>query len=70
MDRKELKKKLGSVLSTPEGSEILRYLRDAYMLTSSKGETVEETYWNLSRKELVIELIRLVDNKKDVTVLN
>jgi hypothetical protein len=66
VDYKELRQLLHTIVNTESGKRLLAYLKDSYLLSSSVKSTVEETYYELGRKELIQELIQLLDIKEDL----
>lgn len=66
VEYKELKATLKTVVQTESGKRLLAYLKNQYLLSSCKKDTVENTYYELGRRELVQELISLLDNPMDL----
>jgi len=66
VEYKELKATLKTVVQTESGKRLLAYLKNQYLLSSCKKGTVENTYYELGRRELVQELISLLDNPMDL----
>jgi hypothetical protein len=66
VEYKELKATLKTVVQTESGKKLLAYLKSQYLLSSCKKGTVEDTYYELGRRELVQELISLLDNPMDL----
>jgi hypothetical protein len=51
------------VLTTPSGKELLQIMHDEFDMADLRGDTVEETYYNLGRRDAVIYLEQLRDAK-------
>jgi hypothetical protein len=66
VEYKELKATLKTVVQTESGKRLLAHLKNQYLLSSCKRSTVEDTYYELGRRELVQELISLLENPMDL----
>ena len=59
-----LKRKAGVVraaLTTDGGKELLQIMHDEFDMADLRGDTVEETYYNLGRRDAVVYLEQLRD---------
>ena len=53
------------VLTTPSGKELLQIMHDEFDMADLRGDSVEETYYNLGRRDAVIYLEQLRDAELD-----
>lgn len=56
--KKDMLGALQGVLSTENGKKLLKYLKEEYVDVPVISKTVEETYYNLGKKELIEGLLR------------
>ena len=49
------------VLTTHAGKELLQIMHDEFDMADLRGDTVEETYYNLGRRDAVVYLEQLRD---------
>ena len=60
---KDLQQILKAVVNTQNGMKLLKYLKEDYLLRSSVRDTVEQTYYELGKKELIQDLIIMLEDK-------
>jgi hypothetical protein len=63
-----LKRKAGivtKVLGTDDGKQLLQVMHDEFDMSDLRGDTVEETYYNLGRRDAIVYLEQLRDAKFD-----
>ena len=53
-----------SALEGPGGKELVKILHDEFDMPDLRGDTVEETYYNLGRRDSIIYLEQLCDAAK------
>lgn len=54
------------VFDTPEGRELLAYLKDSYVNATALQPTVEATYYKLGQKEFVQSLIATISDESEL----
>ena len=57
---------LQNVVNTESGKYLLKYLKESYLLSSAIKPTVEQTYYELGKRELILGLISLLENPIDL----
>lgn len=65
--QKDFKSAIEMVFSTESGKRALAYLKEIYLDNSCRGESVEDTYYNLGKQDLVKDLIATLESPEDLS---
>jgi hypothetical protein len=55
-----------AVFNTPEGKEVLAYLKSVYVDESAYASTDRETTYKIGRQDLIKSLVRLVEDPREI----
>lgn len=64
-DAKALQLAIKRLFSTPDGELVISDLKRIYVDGTSLGQTPELTYYRLGQKELIMDLISVIDSEED-----